>query len=109
IKNNTGRTIYRDTPGTIRLCDAKGCYEGSWDNIIPPRNPDTTKAYCGSLSYFVGARPGVVQSCVVTVDIPEPFEEKLRPDVKEYPRGRPPGPPQPGLLETKPGYSPQSP
>lgn len=42
-------------------------------------------------------------------DIPKMFEEKPRPPVKEYSRIRPPGPPQPGLLETNPEYSPQSP
>ena len=104
-KNTTGRRIPPGPPSVkVRFCNASGCWP-YYFQLSEAIEPGQTISWCE----FPLGYPDVAQSCTATVDIPEPFEEKPKPPVKEYSRTRPSGPPQPGLLEANPHHSPQSP
>lgn len=106
LKNTTGRTIRwpSNSVGTFTFCTATNC-AGHEDSRGSGRTfgPGETFIWCGAIP------PPGTQYCSFTIDQPEMFEEKPKPPIKDYSRTRPPGPPQPGLLETTPGYSPQAP
>ena len=106
-RNTTGRTIPNGTKVQLTICDSRGCRTVTGHVF----QPDFEGAAPGQAFIIGGFRDLLEEgtTCSVTVNFPAPFEERPKPPVKEYSRTRPPGPPQPGLLETNPGYSPQSP
>jgi hypothetical protein len=112
LKNTTGRRIPAGRNLKVRFCNASGCWPYSFE-MTESVEPGQTISWCEFPLGYPGplGNPDtdIAQSCTATIDIPELFEEKPKPPVKEYSRTRPPGPPQPGLLEESPGVSRQAP
>ena len=113
LQNTTGRPIPSPSRLTVSICDRSGCRTVivtaltlRTDGKDPePYQPGAT--FAGAL--FELPPPNGPVTCTATIWMPDDFKEKKTPKVPTYTRTRPPGPPQPGLLEDGPGFSRQTP
>jgi hypothetical protein len=110
VANMTSYTIKAGTILYFKTCDKSGCR--TWTYVVPEDWPPNT-----ALTIWNGPASGVPPDAPAFQTPPgvtcspsllPPLRER-KTNIPEYSRTRPPGPPQPGLLDDSPGVSRQSP
>jgi len=112
LHNNTGRDIPKPAKVEITVCSASGCYKfvpEAGDNALYVGTFGNDGPKAGE-NINVWIAPAGVTSCTAKIHVPPSFfTQGAYPGPSRSTRNQPARPPQPGLLESSPGFSRQAP